>query len=124
MKTISIKTETNIGLFILDNYQELNRILKNIIFEFKNKYPESNTSNVNAWHSHYDTLHKEPRFNILTNKILEKSHEYFIKTNSLHLSLYPVNFWVMEYEKGNYTTKHNHHPAALSSVYYLSLIHI
>ena len=105
---------------IIPDYIEINKELKKIILEHRENYiPDlgSDKSNVKAWHSHFDTHYKEPRFNILINKILKKSQE-FLKINC---NLHPLNFWVMEYEKGNHAVKHNHWPASLSGVYYIDV---
>tara|TARA_B100001250_G_scaffold398176_1_gene406097 strand:- start:611 stop:1108 length:498 start_codon:yes stop_codon:yes gene_type:complete len=114
---MKIKTEAEIGIYTLDNHQELNNNLKNIISDFRKKYPESDTSNVKAWHSHFDTHKKEPKFNILIDRIMDASRD-FIK---IKCNLYPLNFWVMEYGKGNYAVKHNHWPATLSGIYYIDV---
>ena len=68
---MKIQTETEIGIYTLDNYQELNNELKKIILEFRKKYPESDNSSVKAWHTHFDTHHKEPKFKILIDKIMD-----------------------------------------------------
>ena len=114
---IKIQTETEIGIYTLENYQKLNNKLKNIISDFRKEYPESDNSNVKAWHSHFDTHKKEPKFNILIDKILKKSQEFLEVNFNLHL----LNFWVMEYEKGNHAIRHNHWPATLSGVYYIDV---
>ena len=114
---IKIQTEAEIGIYTLENYQELNNKLKKIILEFRKKYPESDNSNVKAWHTHFDTHKKEPKFNILLDKILKNSQEFLEVNFNLHL----LNFWVMEYEKGNHAVKHNHWPASLSGVYYIDV---
>jgi len=114
---MKIQTETEIGIYTLDDHQKINKELKNIISEFRKKYPESDNSNVKAWHSHFDTHKKEPKFNILIDRIMDVSRD-FIK---IKCNLHPLNFWVMEYEKGNHTLKHNHWPATLSGVYYIDV---
>jgi len=114
---MKIQTETEIGIYTLENHQELNNKLKKIISDFRKEYPESDNSNVKAWHSHFDTHYKEPRFRILIDKVLKKSQE-FLKMNC---KLHPLNFWVMEYEKGNHAVKHNHWPGGLSGVYYIDV---
>ena len=114
---MKIQTEAEIGIYTLDNYQELNNNLKNIFSDFRKKYPESDTNNVIGWHSHFDTHIKEPKFNILIDKIVDVSMD-FIK---IKCNLYPLNFWVMEYGKGNYAKRHNHWPATLSGVYYIDV---
>ena len=114
---MKIQTETEIGIYTLENYQELNNELKKIILEFRKKYPESDNSNVKAWHTHFDTHYKEPKFKILIDKIMDVIEE-FIK---IKCNLTPLNFWVMEYEKGDHALKHNHWPATLSGVYYIDV---
>ena len=83
-----ILTETEIGIYTLDDYQELNTRLKKIISDFRKEYPESDNSNVKAWHSHFDTHYKEPRFRILIDRIMDASRN-FIKVKG---DLYPLNF--------------------------------
>ena len=114
---MKIQAETEIAMYTLDNHQELNNKLKKIISDFRKEYPESDNSNVKAWHSHFDTHEKEPKFNILIDKIFKKSQEFL----EINLNLHLVNFWVMEYEKGNHAVKHNHWPATLSGVYYIDV---
>ena len=112
-----VQTETEIGIYTLENYQELNNKLKKIILEFRKKYPESDHSNVKAWHSHFDTHVKEPKFNILIDRVMDASKDFI----NIKCNLYLLNFWVMEYEKGNHAVKHNHWPATLSGVYYIDV---
>ena len=114
---MKIQAETEIAMYTLDNHQELNNKLKKIISDFRKEYPESDNSNVKAWHSHFDTHEKEPKFNILIDKIFKKSQEFL----EINLNLHLLNFWVMEYEKGNHAVKHNHWPATLSGVYYIDV---
>ena len=114
---MKIQTETEIGIYTLDDHQKINKELKNIISEFRKKYPESDNSNVKAWHSHFDTHKKEPKFNMLIDRIMDASRDFI----RVKCTLYPLNFWVMEYEKGNHTLKHNHWPATLSGVYYIDV---
>ena len=114
---MKIQTETEIGIYTLDDHQELNNKLKNIISDFRKKYPESDNSNVKAWHSHFDTHVKEPKFNILIDRVMDASKDFI----NIKCNLYLLNFWVMEYEKGNHAVKHNHWPATLSGVYYIDV---
>ena len=114
---MKIQTETEIGIYTLDDHQKINKELKNIISEFRKKYPESDNSNVKAWHSHFDTHIKEPKFNILIDRVMDASKDFI----NIKCNLYMLNFWVMEYEKGNHAVKHNHWPATLSGVYYIDV---
>ena len=114
---MKIQTETEIGIYTLDNHQELNNKLKKIISDFRKEYPESDNSNVKAWHSNFDTHVKEPKFNILIDRVMDASKDFI----NIKCNLYLLNFWVMEYEKGNYTVKHNHWPATLSGIYYIDV---
>ena len=114
---MKIQAETEIAMYTLDNHQELNNKLKKIISDFRKEYPESDNSNVKAWHSHFDTHVKEPKFNILIDRVMDASKDFI----NIKCNLYLLNFWVMEYEKGNHTVKHNHWPATLSGVYYIDV---
>ena len=112
-----IQTEVEIGIYTLENHQKLNNELKKIILEFRKKYPKTDYSNVKAWHSHFDAHRKEPRFKILIDRIIDKAFEFMQANYDLRLN----NFWVMEYEKGNYAVRHNHWPSTLSAVYYIDV---
>ena len=114
---MKIQAETEIAMYTLDNHQELNNKLKKIISDFRKEYPESDNSNVKAWHSHFDTHVKEPKFNILIDRVMDASKDFI----NIKCNLYLLNFWVMEYEKGNHAVKHNHWPATLSGVYYIDV---
>ena len=114
---MKIQAETEIAMYTLDNHQELNNKLKKIISNFRKEYPESDNTNVKAWHSHFDTHVKEPKFNILIDRVMDASKDFI----NIKCNLYLLNFWVMEYEKGNHTVKHNHWPATLSGVYYIDV---
>ena len=114
---MKIQAETEIAMYTLDNHQELNNKLKKIISNFRKEYPESDNTNVKAWHSHFDTHVKEPKFNILIDRVMDASKDFI----NIKCNLYLLNFWVMEYEKGNHAVKHNHWPATLSGVYYIDV---
>ena len=114
---MKIQAETEIAMYTLDNHQELNNKLKKIISNFRKEYPESDNTNVKAWHSHFDTHVKEPKFNILIDRVMDASKDFI----NIKCNLYLLNFWVMEYEKGNHTVKHNHRPATLSGIYYIDV---
>ncbi|MBB37697.1 MAG: hypothetical protein CL515_01935 [Actinobacteria bacterium] len=114
---MKIQSETEIAIYTLDNHQELNNKLKKIISDFRKEYPESDNSNVKAWHSHFDTHIKEPKFNILIDRVMDASKDFI----NIKCNLYLLNFWVMEYKKGNHAVKHNHWPATLSGVYYIDV---
>ena len=114
---MKIQAETEIAMYTLDNHQELNNKLKKIISDFRKEYPESDNSNVKAWHSHFDTHVKEPKFNILIDRVMDASKDFI----NIKCNLYLLNFWVMEYEKWNHAVKHNHWPATLSGVYYIDV---
>ena len=114
---MKIQAETEIAMYTLDNHQELNNKLKKIISNFRKEYPESDNTNVKAWHSHFDTHVKEPKFNILIDRVMDASKDFI----NIKCNLYLLNFWVMEYEKGNHTVKHNHWPATLSGIYYIDV---
>jgi hypothetical protein len=51
LNTQTVKKELPVFTTILDNYRELNTYLKQVILEHRQQHPETNESNVKAWHS-------------------------------------------------------------------------
>ncbi len=107
---------------ILPDYVELNKYLKQVILEHREKNPETTKSNVNAWHSSWMTHKENPKFFPLINRILDAcsfiSSGYFSTQN---LKFMPFNFWAMMYEEGEYTIRHSHFPSDFSACYYVDV---
>jgi hypothetical protein len=124
MNTVEIKTiKKTLPIFttILHNKDEMNAYLKEVIFEHRNNNPKSNESNVNAWHSNYGTHNDNPKFKPIIDLILNfckfVSKDYF----NCEVDFICFNFWVMMYEKGDYTKRHSHFPSDFAAVYYVDV---
>jgi len=91
----------------------------NHVYNFKEKYPISNTTNIHAWHSHYDTHHKTNDFDELITTI--KNKIYLIENFSrptFTLDTVLIDSWVAIYNKTEYTQIHAHHWFRWACVYY------
>jgi hypothetical protein len=117
------KLDQNLSIFsiTLDNYQELNQQLKEVIEEHRKLYPETNNSNVKAWHSNWESHKDNPKFKLIVDKVLELcevvSLEYFNRKIQFECS----NMWAIQYEKGEYAVKHSHYPSDFACVYYVDV---
>ena len=116
-----IKKTLPIFTTILSNKDEMNAYLKQVIFEHRDNNPESNESNVKAWHSSYGTHNDNPKFKPIIDVVLNfckfVSKEYF----SCEVDFICFNFWAMMYEKGDHTVRHSHFPSDFAAVYYVDV---
>ena len=56
---------------ILDVHVELNKYLKEVILDHRQKHPQTTMSNVKAWHSSWVTHQENPRFKPLVDLTLD-----------------------------------------------------
>lgn len=104
--------------------KEMNNNFKDIILEHRKNNPQSNESNVKAWHSSGLTHKENPKFQPLIDFISNAcgiiSSQYF---NLSDVDWEVKNLWAMMYEKGDYTLKHDHSifPLIFSSCYYVDV---
>jgi len=107
---------------ILDNHVEVNKYLKDVILEHRQNNPESNSSNVKAWHSDYLTHLGNPKFQPLIDEVMGAirfiSDEYYEQKNVYYEVL---NLWAMMYENEEFTTRHNHWPSEFGVCYYVDV---
>ena len=107
---------------ILDNHVEVNKYLKEVILEHRQNNPESNSSNVKAWHSDYLTHLGNPKFQPLIDEVMGAirfiSDGYYEEKNVYYEVL---NLWVMMYENEEFTTRHNHWPSEFGVCYYVDV---
>lgn len=91
----------------------------NHVYNFKEKYPISNKTNVHAWHSQYDTHYKTNDFDMLISTIQNKLNliEKIFRPN-FKIDSVLLDSWVAIYNKTEYTQMHHHHKARWASVYY------
>ena len=93
--------------------------------EYRKSFPQSNKTNVQAWHSGYNTHKQTNVFNLLMDVTLaaciEMSKSYF---NTLPIKEYKYvvdHLWLAMYEQNDYTKIHTHFPAAFASCYYVDV---
>ena len=94
--------------------------------EYRKSFPQSNTSNVQAWHSGYYTHDTTNVFNPLINTTLSKCYDVTeqhlstdITTNSDEY--FVSNLWVAMYEKNDRTLMHHHFPYHFAACYYVDV---
>ena len=100
-------------------------ITKKTCKEYRKSFPQSNTSNVQAWHSGYNT-HKttdvfDPLIDVTVDACNNISREWF-NTPIVNPFFYSMdNLWLTMYDKGDYTKLHAHFPATFSACYYVDV---
>tara|TARA_R100000152_G_C6687884_1_gene120222 strand:- start:70 stop:669 length:600 start_codon:yes stop_codon:yes gene_type:complete len=125
MSTVEIQHVTKpmpVFTSILDNHVELNKYLKEVILEHRQKHPEDVESNVKAWHSAWDTHEINPKFLPLIHQTLEAVK--FISTGYFEakgIEYHVVNLWAMMYEEGEWTKRHSHFPSDFAICYYVDV---
>ena len=120
--TITQDIESNVFEFDLSDEINADQIVE-LILKFREQFPVSNTSNVNAWHSGYRTHEQTTVFDSLI-KVIEQRVDLVMRSDNNHVlkdfKMQPkvVDSWAIIYEKNDYTKWHNHTPANYSVVYY------
>lgn len=116
-KTYVIETKVNSIISVYDiNFDiNANQIVESIL-TYKSKFPESNLSNVKAWHSNYGIHHQVPDFDklvqIVENRVLDNL------SNNYARSVECMESWAIIYRKGDKTIHHKHSDQQYSAVYY------
>jgi hypothetical protein len=95
--------------------------LSNVIKKHRIKHPESHKSNVNAWHSAWDTHKVNPKFKPVAKHIVEACefimegyYDYFGKLKCKEL-------WAMQYDVGDSARRHAHFPYTFACAYYVDV---
>jgi len=99
-------------------------ITKQVCKDYKNSFPQSNTSNVQAWHSDYYSHKKTDVFNPLIDITLNKCYDVCKQWYSCVLtdaSFIVKNLWVAMYEKNDHTLLHHHFPYQFAACYYVDV---
>ena len=107
---------------ILENHVELNKYLKEVILEHRQKFPETTKSNVKAWHSSWTTHDENPKFQPLIDLTLDACKFIsagFYECNAVEYHV--LNFWAMMYEESEYTIRHSHFPSDFAACYYVDI---
>ena len=93
--------------------------------QYKERYPQSNNSNVFAWHSHYNTHETTNIFNRLIkltiNTCTDITQDYFNIPiqNPYHYDV--DDLWLAMYECNDYTVMHDHFPNQFAACYYVDV---
>jgi len=107
---------------ILDDHVEMNKYLKQVILEHRQKFPETTKSNVKAWHSSWVTHQENPNFQPLIDLTINAckfiSKGYYECDN---IEFHVINFWAMMYEDTEWTKRHSHFPSDFAVCYYVDV---
>ena len=107
---------------ILDDHVEINKNLKQVILDHRQKFPETTKSNVKAWHSSWQTHHENPKFQPLIDIVLSACK--FISAGYYEggdIAFHVLNMWAMMYEDTEWTKRHAHFPSDFAVCYYVDV---
>ena len=100
-------------------------ITKKTCKQYRKSFPQSNNSNVQAWHSDYLTHEKTDVFAPLIKLTIDTcnsiSDDVFKSPIRLPYHYSVDNLWVAMYEHNDYTMKHDHFPSVFSACYYVDV---
>ena len=100
-------------------------ITKKTCKEYRKSFPQSNNSNVFAWHSNYRTHETTDVFQPLIKTLIDTcndiSRDEFKSPIGLPYYYVVDNLWVAMYERNDYTIKHDHFPSVFSACYYVDV---
>ena len=107
---------------IFDDHVEMNKYLKQVILEHRQKFPETTKSNVKAWHSSWQTHDENPKFQPLVDRVISAckfiSGGYYECESENYKVL---NLWSMMYEDTEWTKRHSHFPSDFAVAYYVDV---
>ena len=93
--------------------------------EYRKSFPQSNNTNVFAWHTGYNAHKTTDVFNQVMNATLascsEMSQAYFKALPEGKYKYVVENLWLAMYEKSDYTKIHTHFPASFAACYYVDV---
>lgn len=113
---VQVNRTASVNVFDLRHEIDADLISKNVL-EFKEQFPESNSSNVIGWHSGYFSHKQSNSFDTLISIVEEKTRSV-VNDDDFNISV--VQAWAIVYEKNNAAVKHNHSDTLYSAVYYAS----
>lgn len=111
---ITVPRNAQVFVFDLNNQINHNQIV-NSVLSFKDRYPDSNTSNVIAWHTDYFAHKHTTDFDQLIIAV-EDCVRTALNDNDFNVSV--VQCWASIYNKGEGTALHDHSDRLYSAVYY------
>jgi len=100
-------------------------ITKKTCKEYRKSFPQSNTSNVQAWHSEYNTHETTDVFDPLIDITLNKCYDISIQSFSCYVKkearFVVDSLWLAMYEKNDHTLIHHHFPFQFAACYYVDV---
>jgi len=106
----------------IDNYEKINNMMINYIYELQKKDPKGVTkSNLKGWHSkNFDMKDDEPKSFIeaIKKNINKAINDMAWDLNSQEVTL--SNMWAIINKKGAMNQKHHHSNSDLSAAYYVT----
>ena len=100
-------------------------ITKKTCKEYRKSFPQSNTSNVQAWHSGYHTHETtdvfDPLIKIVINTCNDIGRYHFNAPISKPYHYIVNNLWLAMYGHNNYTKLHAHFPSTFAACYYVDV---
>jgi len=119
IKTGIVKQDHTICYGILPNWKQLD--VKGVIEDYRKKYSDpidTDKTNVKAWHSGFEAHIKEPKLMEIVNVCRDFCYNI---SGNLPAPLVLIDFWCMQYKKGDYAIPHSHWPSQYSVCYYADI---
>ena len=95
--------------------------IKEKIKSYRDRYPESNESNVKAWHSNWRTDLIDNSFEDINNRIVFECENLISNQTQKNVELKLCDMWINMYQKGDYSQEHCHYPFNFSCCYYIDI---
>ena len=112
----------NVSIPIFTKKVESSYDLKTIIKKYREENPNSNTSNVNAWHRVIGADSPEPAFHEIVKLATDFCNDSCFSQYQCEMVKHScINMWVMDYDDGSFTVPHHHYPADYSCIYYVDV---
>ena len=121
--TPPVREAVNLALPI-HKYSFPQLITKEICSEYRKSFPQSNQSNVYAWHSKYNTHTTTNAFDPLIDVTLNKCNDITGEFYNIALAnerFIVKDLWVAMYEKNDHTILHHHFPCQYAACYYVDV---
>ena len=100
-------------------------ITKQVCKDYKKNHPQTNTSNVKAWHSDYNTHETtdvfDPLIDITLNKCYDISREDYHTDITNECKFVIHSLWLTMYKQKDYTLTHHHFPFQFAACYYVDV---
>jgi hypothetical protein len=112
--SVSVPHTAQVHVFDLNDQIDASAIV-NAVYDFRTKYPYSNTSNVVGWHTDYFAHKFTPDFDQLISAVEQC---VFTAINDSDFDVSVVQCWAAIYNKGDGAKRHKHSDTLYSAVYY------